>query len=75
MPELTNHLKAILNIEQTRRAAGELPTHAPAPIMRRKTFKELGTPTEQVRFRSKGRGRGIDIGIGVGVRPRLHRYT
>lgn len=49
MPELTNHLKEILNIEQTRRAAGELPTHAPAPIMRRKTFKELGSPTEQAK--------------------------
>ena len=48
VPELTGHLKEILNVEQTQRAAGELPTHAPAPIMKRKSFKQLGSPTAQV---------------------------
>ena len=48
VPELTNHLKEIINTERTRRQAGELPEFAPAPIMRRKSYKELGTPTVQV---------------------------
>ena len=48
VPELTNHLKEILKVEKQRRDAGELPTHAPAPIMKRKTFKQLGSPTAQV---------------------------
>ena len=47
VPELSNHLKEILKVEKTRREAGELPTHAPAPIMKRKSFKQLGTPTAQ----------------------------
>ena len=51
VPELTNHLRDILQAEATRRAAGELPTHAPAPIMRRKTFKQLGTATAQAALR------------------------
>ena len=48
VPELTNQLKLIIQAEKQRRDAGELPTHAPAPIPRRKTFKELGEPTAQV---------------------------
>ena len=51
VPELTNHLKEILKVEQRRREAGELPTHAPAPIMKRKTFKQLGSPTAQAAAR------------------------
>ena len=48
VPELTNHLKEILAVERERTKKGELPTAAPAPIMKRKSFKELGTPTAQV---------------------------
>ena len=47
VPELTNHLKEIVKVEKARREAGELPDSAPAPIMKTKTFKELGTPTAQ----------------------------
>ena len=52
VPELSNHLKEIVKAEIARRAAGELPESAPAPIMKRKTFKELGTPTAQVADRN-----------------------
>ena len=45
--DLTGHLKEILAEEAEQRRAGELPEHAPAPIFKRKTFKELGTPTPQ----------------------------
>ena len=45
--DLTGHLKEILAEEAEQRAAGELPKEAPAPIFKRKTFKELGTPTPQ----------------------------
>jgi hypothetical protein len=45
--ELTGHLKLIVEEERNRRAAGELPESAPPPIMKRKSFKELGTPTAQ----------------------------
>jgi len=45
--DLTGHLKEILTEEAEQRAAGELPSEAPAPIFKRKTFKELGTPTPQ----------------------------
>ena len=45
--DLTGHLKEIIAEEQERRRAGELPEEAPAPIMKRKTFKELGTLTPQ----------------------------
>eukprot|EP00966_Prymnesium_polylepis_P252740 5842270-Prymnesium_polylepis.1 len=34
--ELTGHLKLIVEEERSRRADGELPDHAPAPIMKRK---------------------------------------
>ena len=47
VPELTNHLKEILKEEKRQRDAGELPDSAPAPIMKRKTFKQLGSPTAQ----------------------------
>ena len=47
VPELTSHLKDILVTEGERRAANALPLHAPAPIAKRKTYKELGTPTAQ----------------------------
>lgn len=40
---LTRHLSEILEAEQER----VLPEAAAAPIMQRKTFKELGTPTAQ----------------------------
>lgn len=45
--ELTGHLKEIIQEERERRQAGELPEQAPAPIFKRKSFKELGTPTAQ----------------------------
>ena len=45
--DLTGHLKELVEEEQERRAAGELPEAAPAPVSKRKTFKELGTPTAQ----------------------------
>lgn len=49
VPELTEHLKTIMTSERERRAAGELPSEAPAPQAKRKTFKELGTLTEQAK--------------------------
>lgn len=39
----TEHLIEILEEQEER----EIPENAPAPIMLRKTFKELGTPTVQ----------------------------
>lgn len=45
--DLIGHLKEIIVEEQERRRAGELPEEAPAPIMKRKSFKELGTLTPQ----------------------------
>ena len=45
--ELAAHLRTIIEHERARRAAGELPSSAPAPILRRKSFKDLGTPTAQ----------------------------
>ena len=45
--QLTGHLKEILMEERDLRTKGELPTSAPAPQMARKTFKELGTRTQQ----------------------------
>ena len=45
--DLTGHLKELLAEEQERRRAGELPEQAPAPIMKRKTFRALGTLTPQ----------------------------
>eukprot|EP00966_Prymnesium_polylepis_P172303 3984332-Prymnesium_polylepis.1 len=41
--DLTGQLKEILEEERDR----EIPEAAPAPIMQRKSFKELGTPTAQ----------------------------
>ena len=43
----TPQLKEIVEEERTQRAAGELPEAAPAPVSKRKTFKELGTPSAQ----------------------------
>ena len=45
--ELTGQLKEIVDHEREVRANGDLPEEAPAPISKRKTFKELGTPTAQ----------------------------
>ena len=45
--DLTGHLKEIIAEEAEQRAAGQLPKDGPAPIFKRKTFKELGTPTPQ----------------------------
>ena len=45
--DLTGHLKELVEEEQERRAAGELPEAAPAPVSKRKTYKELGTLTAQ----------------------------
>ncbi|KAL1511676.1 hypothetical protein AB1Y20_004966 [Prymnesium parvum] len=53
--ELTEHLKLIVQEERSRRAAGTLPESAPAPIMKRKTFKDLGTPTAQADALSEAR--------------------
>ena len=47
--DLTGHLKEILEEEQERRGACELPDRCPIPTVRRKTFKELGTPTLQAK--------------------------
>ena len=40
-------LEEILMDENARRIDGELPTAAVVPVMKRKSFKELGTPTAQ----------------------------
>lgn len=45
--ELTEHLKEVLMEEAERRRDGELPKTAPAPLSKRKVFKELGTRTPQ----------------------------
>ena len=45
--DLSEQLRAILMEEQQRSGDGELPTAAVVPQMRRKTFKQLGTPTVQ----------------------------
>ena len=45
--DLSDQLRAILMEEQQRRNEEELPEAAVVPQMRRKTFKELGTPTVQ----------------------------
>lgn len=54
LSDLRDHLKNILIVEAKRRADGELtskiaPSHeeCPAPLLQRKTFKALGTPTVQ----------------------------
>eukprot|EP00966_Prymnesium_polylepis_P264704 6114745-Prymnesium_polylepis.1 len=41
----TEQLRDILREEEQRRREGSLPEAAVVPHMRRKTFKELGTPT------------------------------
>ena len=45
--DLSILLKEILGYENSMRIDGELPTAAAVPIMKRKSFKELGTPTVQ----------------------------
>lgn len=45
--DLFNLLREILMEERERTGDGSLPTSAVVPQMRRKTFKELGTPTAQ----------------------------
>ena len=45
--DLSGHLKDILMEEDERRREGSLPDAAVVPVMRRKTFKELGTATPQ----------------------------
>ena len=45
--QLRGHLKTILAEEAEQRANGELPSECPEPLMSRKTFKQLGTPTVQ----------------------------
>ena len=45
--DLTAHLTEILMEEEQRRVSCELPDAAVVPVMRRKTFKELGTATPQ----------------------------
>ena len=47
VPELNSHMKTIHQAEGERRSNGELPESAPAPIMKRKMYKELGSPTAQ----------------------------
>ena len=46
--ELAAHLRTIIEHERARRAAGELPSSAPAPILRRKSFKDLGHPADVI---------------------------
>ncbi|EOD24921.1 hypothetical protein EMIHUDRAFT_367517 [Emiliania huxleyi CCMP1516] len=45
--ELTGHLKELIEHERDLRERDELPDVAPPPVVRRKTFKQLGTPTAQ----------------------------
>lgn len=52
--DLREHLKSIIVAEARRREQGELPSklspasdECPAPLLQRKTFKALGTPTVQ----------------------------
>ena len=45
--ELTGHLKELIEHERDLRENDELPDVAPPPVVRRKTFKQLGTPTAQ----------------------------
>ena len=47
--DLSEQLRVILMEEQQRRDEEELPNAAVVPQMRRKTFKELGTPTVQAK--------------------------
>lgn len=47
VPQLTEHLNTILKFEADKRRKNELPADCPAPQMKRKTFKSLGTPTVQ----------------------------
>ena len=47
VPDLTSLLRDILMEEEERRACGELPEVAVVPVMKRKSFKELGEPTVQ----------------------------
>ena len=47
--DLTELLIEILNEEREREWAGELPEVAVVPVMKRKSFKELGTPTAQAK--------------------------
>lgn len=63
--QLTNHLKDILAEEESQRQANALPSKTrkpeevcPAPQLKRKTFKALGTPTVQAAALSDSR---IDI--------------
>lgn len=51
IPDLTRQLSEILEEEEER----QIPDVAPAPIMQRKTFKELGTPTIQAELLSDQR--------------------
>lgn len=51
MQDLMSNLKDILEEERDR----PIPEAAPAPIMRRKTFKELGTPTAEAELLSDQR--------------------
>ena len=47
VPELTLLLEEILMVEHDLECSDELPDVAVVPIMKRKTFRELGTPTAQ----------------------------
>ncbi|KAL1496522.1 hypothetical protein AB1Y20_016476 [Prymnesium parvum] len=62
IPQLKAHLKDILCAEAARRDADELPSktgepgkECPAPLLQRKTFKALGTPTVQASALCSGR--------------------
>ena len=48
--DLRGQLKELIEVERERQFEGELPEQAPAPLLKRKTFKELGTPTMQARM-------------------------
>ena len=47
--QLTAPLREILIEEEERRVCGELPDVAVVPVMKRKSFKELGSPTAQAK--------------------------
>lgn len=53
--QLKTLLTSILEAEATRRSKGELPVDCPAPLLTRKTFKALGTPTVQAESLSDDR--------------------
>lgn len=53
--QLKAHLLTILDAEAERQRSGEMPKDCPAPLLSRKTFRALGTPTVQAESLSDDR--------------------